>query len=84
MFNRFLPFLAALALGSAALAQQLPLLPDDEVSAQIAEIDVGVICAQEIVGFNDAPGTIAGTTRASPSSFPARALFLRLWVSGLV
>ncbi len=62
MFNRFLPFLAALALGSAALAQQLPLLPDDEVSAQIAEIDVGVICAQEIVGFNDAPGTIAGTT----------------------
>lgn len=62
MFNRFLPVLCALALGSAALAQQVQLLPEDTVSAQIAAIDVGVICAQEIVGFNDAPGTVAGTT----------------------
>jgi hypothetical protein len=62
MFDRTFTTCAAIVFASTALAETLPPNPDDYVSPQLSVIDVGIICAQEIVGLNDAPGTVAGST----------------------
>jgi hypothetical protein len=62
MFNRAFTTCVAIIFASTTLAETLPTHSDDYVSPQLSVIDVGIICAQEIVGLNDAPGTVAGST----------------------
>jgi hypothetical protein len=62
MFNRTFATCVAIVFASTALAETLPTHPDDYVSPRLSVIDVGIICAQEIVGLSDAPGTVAGST----------------------
>jgi hypothetical protein len=62
-----LPVFAAMILAPLALAAQAT---GDVVSSKIATYEAGVICAPEIIGYNEAPDTVAGVTNIIESEPP--------------
>ncbi|RYG91598.1 DUF3859 domain-containing protein [Loktanella sp. IMCC34160] len=60
MHFRSLLFSALVLISGAATAQDTPL--PDVIGPAISRFEAGIICAPEVVGFREAPDTVAGVT----------------------